>query len=505
MADSTDAALGHERSDTDPRPEHSLKRVMGPGLLLLFIVGDILGAGVYAVTGQMAGYVGGLLWLPFLLAFVVATLTAFSYLELVTKYPSAAGAALYTHKAFGIHFLTFLVTFAVVCSGITSASTSANTLAQNFFQGLAVNGVWDQTADGSVVTSVDTGVVTALAMGFMVLLALINLRGVGESVKFNIVLTLVEMVALCIVIGVGFAVIARGEADMSELVSFEDYESMGAVFAVTAATSIAFFAMVGFEDSVNMVEETKHPERIFPRTMLLGLGIAALLYMLVAVSVVSVLTPVELERIAESEGRALVEVVHKGSPDFPIDKVFPFLAVFAVANTALINMLMASRLVYGMARQRVLPRQLGSVLAGRRTPWFAILFTTLLALLLIWYVTSDPESNVVTNLSSTTALLLLCVFAVVNVACLVLKRKRADHDRTFFTAPVVVPVVAALLCLYLAGPWVDRERVVYEIAGGLMVIGIGLWFVTWLINRFTNTDQAPPRFSDVEHMEDGLD
>ena len=120
-----------------------LKRVMGPWLLLLFIVGDILGAGVYAVTGQMAGYVGGVLWLPFLLAFVVAVLTAFSYLELVTKYPAAAGAALYTHKAFGIHFLTFIVTFAVACSGITSASTSSATLAQNFFSGLEINGWMD--------------------------------------------------------------------------------------------------------------------------------------------------------------------------------------------------------------------------------------------------------------------------------------------------------------------------------------------------------------------------
>ena len=98
-------------------PSPDLKRVMGPKLLLLFIVGDILGAGVYAVTGQMAGVVGGIVWLPFLVAFVVATLTALSYLELVTKYPQAAGAALYTHKAFGVHFVTFLVAFAVICSG----------------------------------------------------------------------------------------------------------------------------------------------------------------------------------------------------------------------------------------------------------------------------------------------------------------------------------------------------------------------------------------------------
>ncbi|GGU12239.1 APC family permease [Nocardioides albus] len=469
-----------------------LKRVMGPWLLLLFIVGDILGAGVYAVTGTMAGYVGGILWLPFLLAFVVATMTAFSYLELVTKYPSAAGAALYTHKAFGIHFLTFMVTFAVACSGITSASTSANTLAQNFFGGLEINGWMDAPSEG---------VVTLVALGFMVLLALINLRGVGESVKFNIILTIVEMVALSIVIGVGFFVIAQGKADMAELVSFEDYNNMGAVFAVTAATSVAFFAMVGFEDAVNMVEETKEPERIFPRTMFMGLGAAALLYILVAISVVSVLSPGELETIRESEGRALLEVVEKGAPDFPIDKVFPFLAVFAVANTALINMLMASRLVYGMAKQRVLPKQLGAVLPGRRTPYIAIIFTTVLALLLIWYVSSDPDSNIVSNLGSTTALLLLCVFAIVNVAAVVLRNRRGDTDKVFFTAPKWVAPVAALLCVYLAGPWVDRDGIVYEIAGGLMVIGLILWAVTWLINKFANKDDEPPHFQDIEHMD----
>jgi amino acid transporter len=457
--------------------EPGLKRVLGPKLLLLFIVGDILGAGVYAVTGTMAGTVGGIVWLPFLLAFVVATLTAFSYLELVTQYPQAAGAALYTHKAFGIHFVTFLVAFAVVCSGITSASTSANVLAQNLFGGLDINGWMGMP---------EKGVITAVAMAFMLLLALINLRGVGESVKFNVVLTMVEMLALCIVIGVGFFVMSQGTGNAGEIFVFNDYQDKGLFLAVTAATSIAFFAMVGFEDSVNMVEETRNPEKIFPRTMLTGLGIAVLLYMLVAISVVSVLTPAELEGIREAEGAALLEVVHKGSPDFPIDKIFPFLAVFAVANTALINMLMASRLIYGMARQHVLPRPLGKVLPGRRTPWAGILFSTVLALGLILYVTSDPESNIVANLSGTTAFLLLCVFTVVNVACLVLRRKRDPNRKVFFTSPGQLPLVAALLCAFLAGPWVGRNVIQYQIAGGLMAIGVVLWFVTWLINRKTH-------------------
>src|SRR5690349_23279642 len=161
--------------DVNGPEDADLKRVLGTKLLLLFIVGDILGAGVYAVTGKLAGQVGGIAWLPFLVAFAVATLTAYSYLELVTKYPQAAGAALYAHKAFGVHFVTFLVAFTVVCSGITSAATASNLLAGNLLAGL------DETVGG-----VPTGTTATLwvALAFMVVLALINLRGVGESVKF---------------------------------------------------------------------------------------------------------------------------------------------------------------------------------------------------------------------------------------------------------------------------------------------------------------------------------
>src|SRR3954447_20732583 len=140
--------------------EPSLRRVMGPWLLLLFIVGDILGTGIYALTGQVAKQVGGAVWLPFLLAFVVALITALSYLELVTKYPQAAGAALYTHKAFGIHFLTFMVAFTVMCSGITSASTASRAFASNLAKGFSLD---DE----------NTTLITLIALGFMAVVALV--------------------------------------------------------------------------------------------------------------------------------------------------------------------------------------------------------------------------------------------------------------------------------------------------------------------------------------------
>lgn len=471
-------------------PSPDLKRVMGPKLLLLFIVGDILGAGVYAVTGQMAGVVGGIVWLPFLVAFIVATLTALSYLEMVTKYPQAAGAALYTHKAFGIHFVTFIVAFAVICSGIASASASANVVATNLVGGFQANGWVDSEAS--------TGTLTLIALGFMVVLALINLRGVGESVKFNVVLTLVEITALTIVIGVGFYAMAQGDGDFSRVTTFESPEGKGMFLAVTAATSIAFFAMVGFEDSVNMVEETKDPERIFPRTMITGLGIAVIIYMLVAISVVAVLTPSQIEDVNAEGGRALLEVVSVGAPDFPIDKVFPFLAVFAVANTSLINMLMASRLLYGLANQDVLPRTLGKVSPNRRVPWVGVAFSTALALGLIVYTSQRADSDIVLNLASVTSLLLLGVFAVVNVACLILRRK--DPEPGSFRSPGLTPALAAVLCLFLVGPWVDRDGIVYEIAAGLLGVGVVLWAFTWLTNRAIRAKKTG--FRDIEHMEE---
>ncbi|WP_235736191.1 APC family permease [Nocardioides alcanivorans] len=474
-----------EEKTTDREPE--LKRVLGPGLLLLFIVGDILGAGVYAVTGRLADQVGGVAWLPFLVAFAVATLTAYSYLELVTKYPQAAGAALYAHKAFGVHFVTFLVAFTVVCSGITSASTSSGLLASNLLIGL-----------DEVIPGVPTGSTATLlvALAFMVFLALVNLRGVGESVKFNVILTVIEMAALAIVIGIGFWVIGRGEGEgLDRVTVFESPSDKGLFMAVTIATAIAFFSMVGFEDSVNMVEETKNPEKIFPKIMLTGLGISVIIYMLVAVSVVAVVPAGQIANPVNPEAGALLDVVRIGSPDIPIDKLFPFMTVFAVANTALINMLMASRLIYGMAKQDVLPPVLGKVLPGRRSPYAAIAFTTVLALGLIIVVRTQSDTTVVAALSGTTALLLLAVFSLVNVACLILRRDPGTGKT--FRAPTWIPVLGAVTCLYLLGPWarLDEDMVQYKIAGGLLAIGVLLWLVTMVVHR-----PEGGRFKDVEHL-----
>ncbi|MGP9529159.1 APC family permease [Glutamicibacter sp. AOP5-A2-18] len=451
-----------------------LKRVIGPKLLLFLIMGDIIGAGIFAITGKVAGQVGGAAWLPFLVAFAIATLTAFSYLELVTKYPHAAGAALYVHKAFGIHFVTFIVAFTVACSGITSAATSATLVGQNLLIGFG------QFIDG-VPTTPQAGMWAAIAI--IVILALINLRGVGESVRFNLVLTIISLAIMAVIIGIGFSVIASGQGDISRLVVFETPSDRSLFAALTMGTAIAFFAMVGFEDSVNLVEETKNPNKVFPKIMFIGLGLCAVIYMLVAVTVIMVIPTGDLLNPKNPDAGILLDVVRLGAPNIPVDAIFPFLTVFAVVNTALMNMLMASRLLYGMARQGVLPQFLGKVHSTRRSPWVAILFSTALAIALVAYVNLDSENGIVGSLGGTTALLLLCVFAVVNVSLLVLRREKAPEDA--FRTPTVIPILGVAFCLFLAGPWArSREDwVQYEIAGLLLVIGVLLWAVTWLVNR----------------------
>ncbi|SMQ58925.1 APC family permease [Agreia sp. VKM Ac-1783] len=467
--------IDEKASDSTQSEPAELKRVMGPKLLLLFIVGDILGTGIYALTGQVAAEVGGAAWLPFLIAFGVALLTACSYLELVGKYPQAAGAALYVHKAFGIHFVTFIVCFTVMCSGLTSASAASGAFASNFATGFGLD-------------SANPGILLVVALLFMLLIMAVNLRGVAESVGLNVVLTLVELSGLLLVILIGCFAIFGGNADFSRVVAFDTPEDKGIFLAISTATSLAFFAMVGFEDSVNMVEEVKNPSRIFPRALLSGLTITAIVYVTVAIIAVAVVPVGELA----GNDTPLVTVVQTAAPDFPISALIPFISLFAVGNSALINMMMASRLLYGMSKRGVLPSFLSKVHTKRQTPFAAILFTTGIALALTAYVSIDPKNPLVILLGGTTSLLLLAVFALVNVSVLVLRREKVDHDH--FTTPTVLPVLGVIVCVYLVLPWSSGRPVEqYEIAGVLLGVGVVLWAIGRLVKSRSTASDATRR------------
>ena len=233
-----------------------------------------------------------------------------------------------------------------------------------------------------------------------------------------------------------------------------------------------------------MAEECKDPTRHFPKVLLTGLAITGVIYVLVSISAITLVAP---EQLGEGE-TPLLQVVQKGAPDFPL-WIFGFITMFAVANSALINMLMASRLVYGMSREHVLPPTLGKVHKTRRTPYVAIGFTTLLAFGLITFVGEVPA------LGGTTALLLLCVFTVVNVAVLVLRRDPVDHQH--FRTPTILPILGAVFCAFLTGPWTGRDPVQYRVAGVLLAVGVVLWFVTVMVNRATGVKRADP---DVENL-----
>jgi amino acid transporter len=314
---------------------------------------------------------------------------------------------------------------------------------------------------------------------FMAVIAAVNFRGVGESVKINVLLTCVELSGLLIIIAIGLWAIGAGTGDLSRTMTFNTSADGSVIWGVIAGTTLAFFAMVGFEDSVNMAEETQDPSRIFPKVLLSGLVLTGTIYVLVSLSAIALVSPEEL-----GQGETpLLKVVQAGAPGFPLG-VFGVITMFAVANSALINMLMASRLIYGMSREHVLPAVLGKVHATRRTPYIAIVFTTLLAFALISFVGEVPA------LGGTTALLLLCVFTVVNVAVLVLRKDTVDHEH--FRAPTFVPVLGAVCCGFLTGPWTGRDPQQYTIAAVLIAIGVALWFVTMAINRATGQRPTEP-------------
>jgi APA family basic amino acid/polyamine antiporter len=425
-----------------------LHRAIGPRLLLFLVIGDMLGTGIYALTGDVAARVGGAAWLAFGGAFLVAMLTATSYLELVGKYPSAAGAALYSQRAFNSRFITFLVGFAVMCSALTSVAAASRAFS-GYFQEIAV------------------APLVVLVPLFILGLAWINFRGIVESVKINVVLTCIELFGLVIVIAVGAWALSQGVGDASHAFEFNaDGDPFG---LVASGAALAFFAIIGFEDSVNMVEETTNPQRDFPRAFFIGITITGIVYMLVAFFTTA-LVPIDV--LGETD-RDLLEVVRAGAPWFPL-VVFSGIAMTAVGNTSLINLMMASRLLYGMANERVIPRVFGAVHVRRRTPWFAIVCTTAVALALASW-------SGVRTLGGTTALLLLCVFAVVNLAVLLLRKSPVAHAH--YRAPTLCPVLGLVSCLYLASPLAGREAAQYAIAGVLLLIGIALFGMNALLER----------------------
>lgn len=392
-----------------------LKQAITGPLLYLFILGDVLGAGIYALMGVLSAEVGGALWAPLVLALLLALLTAGSYAELVTKYPKAGGAAVFAEWAFRRPMLSFLVGFSMLAAGVTSVAGLSLAFAGEYLS-----------------TFLDVSRVPA-AIVFLGLVACLNARGISESLKSNVVMTVIEVSGLVIVVVSVAIMLGGGGGDVSRVGEFRD--GVSPAVATLGAAIIAYYSFVGFETSANAAEEVRDPSRVYPRALFGALLTAGVVYVLVGVASSIALPPDELEA---STGPLLAVVAASGVviPDW----LFSLIALIAVANGALLTMIMSSRLAFGMAEHGLLPSALGRVLSRRRTPWAAIVATTLVAMVLT--LIGD-----LSLLASTVVLLLLFVFISTNVAVLVLRRDKVEHDH--FRVWTAVPVLGVASCVLL--------------------------------------------------------
>ena len=420
------------------------RAITGPALFL-FILGDVLGAGVYALVGKIAVQVGGAVWVPLLAALGFALLTAGSYAELVTKYPKAGGAAVFTERAFGSPLLSFLVGFAMLAAGVTSAAGLSLAFAGDYLGAF-----------------LDTPAVPT-ALAFLLLIGLLNARGIRESMGANVVMTIIELSGLLLVIVLAARFVMGGAGEPVRVLQFTP--GISPAVAVLGAALLAFYSYVGFEVSANVAEEVRDVRRIYPRALFAALLVAGLIYLGVGLAASVILSP---QALGESSA-PLLDVVRATGYAVP-DNLFAVIALVAVANGALLTMIMASRLAYGMADRGLLPSALTRVLPGRRTPWLAIVLTTLVAMLL-------TVTGSLAVLAETVVLLLLLVFIATNTAVLVLRKDRIAEPH--FRTPTVMPVLAILSCLLLlaqqgAGTWL---RAGLLLGLGVLLYGVGRWQV----------------------------
>lgn len=440
-------------SDVSKGP--ALERTIGPMQLTLYALGSMLGAGIYGLIGKAAGQMGNVVWLSFLVAVVAALLTALSYASLGSRHPRAGGAAYVTQRAYRIPILSFMVGLALVCSGLTSVATQSRVFAENIVK----------------LTGFESAPIWLVALGFILVTAGLVFRGIRESMWVNVVCTLVEAAGLLLVIAAGMSF--WGSVDYFATPP-EKADATLALLVIQGAV-LTFFAFIGFEDTINVAEEVKNPQITLPIALVSATLIAAAMYVAIAITAVSV---VPADKLAQAPS-PLTEVMQGAAPNFP-PIILTLITVFAVANTALVNYITASRLMYGMARQGLLPEKLGEVHRTRHTPHIATL--TLLAVVAPLAVLGG-----ISVLASATVLLLLVVFMIVNGALIILKRRPGELEGAF-EVPLLVPICGAAICAILVVTRVMSEDWhAPAIAGGLLA-AIALIYVLLRPNAIDVTE-----------------
>ncbi len=366
-----------------------LERALGLAGLTFYGLGIILGAGIYSVVGVAAGHAGSALWICFVISGLVALPTALSYAELATTYPRASAEFTYLRLALPRWPSVALVTGLLVA---LSAAATCGTVAIAFAGYLR------------------TFVEIPAAMGAWALLvasAALNIIGVKESGWVNTACTLLEAGGLVLFTVLGATSSSFGEA-------FTAVPSLG----VLSGAALVFFSFLGFENIANLAEEAKQPQRDLPRAILLSLGIATALYIMVALAAVTLMPP---EQLAETQAPLThAALAHSNR----VAGALGGIALFSTANTALVAMLVGSRVLFGIAREAEIPKCLAALLPRRKTPWVATLVVAALAAALVPF----GDVGVVASLSSFASLL---SFVAVNVALIVLRYHEPDVERPF--------------------------------------------------------------------------
>jgi amino acid transporter len=465
-------------ADVRPRTvdgDSGLRRSITGKQLFFYTLGDVLGSGIYVLIGLVAAAVGGAFWIAFALGVTVAAITGSAYAELVTKYPQAAGAALYVKKAFGSTALTFLVTVSFLSASFAATGSLATGFAAYFAT------LWDGPP------------ALLVSLVFLVVLVVVNFIGITESVVMNMLMTFVEVAGLVIIMVIGVWFIAGGDADFGVLTDIS--VSGNPALAILAGIAFSFFAMTGFENTANVAEETIDPHRSFPRSLVGGMVVAGVVYVLV--SMAAALT-VPTDQLASSDA-ALLEVVEQGILPFSTDvmsTLFSVIALIAITNTTLVTIVTQPRILYGMAKEDVVPGVFARIHATRRSPWVGLLFSAaVVATLLVSgsLVVAAGGLDLVNTLALVTVVFLLVIYALVIVACLKLRGQDED-ERTFrANTPLLLLGLVGNLAILGFSIYDDPSSLLW--CAGLIAVGVVLFLIEYTFgsrNRPTGAQRGDP-------------
>lgn len=386
--------------------QKQLKRSLTLPLLTLYGLGNILGAGIYVLVGKVAGVAGSGTTIAFLVAMIVATLTAFSYMELSGRYPVSASVSVYLHKAFGQRWLSIFIGLAMIGSGIASAAA----LSQGFAGYLHT--IWPVNK-------------LILSIGLLLSVGLLAIKGIGESAKVAGLFTVLEILGLVLVIIAGGKIL--GGVDFAQTLNIDPVIGVG---GVASGAFLAFYAFIGFEDMVNVAEEVKNPKKNMPLAILFSLIISTILYLLVVIIATSVVSPGEL---AISDAPLSLVYERSGANNLLI---LTSIGMLAAVNGVVVQVIMGSRILYGLSKNGWINSAFSAVDDKKKTP---VVATVVIVALMIISTILLP----LVSLAKVTSLLILSIFTLVNASLFEIKRKHKMHSG-YITVPRLVPFLGAL-------------------------------------------------------------